>query len=227
MLHHGRVALWNSRMEEITGFEVARVIDRPLADFVYGRQRKQEVVETLKSCIEHTPPKLDLRIPLRNTKGCNAEKQYATVMMQASAPIIGLDKEGGITVWNTKTASMTGYASVDMVGELLLPVVDGGFTKIASEKINQALTGIEGADFELPLVTARGSRVEIVLCLTRRFDAIGCVMGVVEIGQDVTERNTKEMEYRKLLETANAPIFGGPSATQKRTPSRPARLSYR
>ncbi|RLN46558.1 hypothetical protein BBI17_005403, partial [Phytophthora kernoviae] len=42
------------------------------------------------------------------------EKQYATVMMQANAPIIELDKEGNITVWNSKTASMTGYASVDM-----------------------------------------------------------------------------------------------------------------
>ncbi|KAE9226396.1 hypothetical protein PF004_g11658 [Phytophthora fragariae] len=97
--------------------------------------------------------------------------------MQASA-IIDLDKEGEITVWSTTTASMTGYASVDMVSELLLPVVD------------------------------RGSRVEIVLCLTPRFETIGSVMGVVAIGQDVTERNTKEMEYRKLIQTANAPIFG-------------------
>ncbi|KAE8889333.1 hypothetical protein PF008_g12044 [Phytophthora fragariae] len=104
-------------------------------------------------------------------------------MMQASA-IIDLDKEGEITVWSTTTASMTGYASVDMVSELLLPVVDGGLTKIA------------------------GSRVEIVLCLTPRFETIGSVMGVVAIGQDVTERNTKEMEYRKLIQTANAPIFG-------------------
>ncbi|KAE9304588.1 hypothetical protein PF001_g12994 [Phytophthora fragariae] len=136
------------------------------------------------------------------------EKQYATVMMQANAPIIELDKEGNITVWNSKTASMTGYASVDMVGEPLLPVVDESFRKIVSEKINQALTGIAGADFELPLVTARGSSVEIVLCLTPRFDTLGSVMGVVAIGQDVTERNTKEMEYRKLIDTANAPIFG-------------------
>ncbi|KAL4133534.1 hypothetical protein PRIC2_003851 [Phytophthora ramorum] len=136
------------------------------------------------------------------------EKQYATVMMQANAPIIELDKEGNITVWNFKTASMTGYASVDMVGEPLLPVVDRSFRKIVSEKIDQALSGIAGADFELPLVTARGSRVEIVLCLTPRFDTLGSVMGVVAIGQDVTERNTKEMEYRKLIETANAPIFG-------------------
>uniref|UniRef100_A0AAV1UGF4 histidine kinase n=1 Tax=Peronospora matthiolae TaxID=2874970 RepID=A0AAV1UGF4_9STRA len=142
------------------------------------------------------------------TEWASQEKQYATVMMQANAPIIELDKEGNITVWNSKTASMTGYASVDMVGEPLLPVVDESFRKIVSEKINQALTGTPGADFELPLVTARGSRVEIVLCLTPRFDTLGSVMGVVAIGQDVTERNTKEMEYRKLIETANAPIFG-------------------
>ncbi|CAI5702505.1 unnamed protein product [Peronospora effusa] len=142
------------------------------------------------------------------TEWASQEKQYATVMMQANAPIIELDKEGNITVWNSKTASMTGYTSVDMVGEPLLPVVDESFRKIVSEKINQALTGIAGADFELPLVTARGSRVEIVLCLTPRFDTVGSVMGVVAIGQDVTERNTKEMEYRKLIETANAPIFG-------------------
>ncbi|TDH67282.1 hypothetical protein CCR75_003116 [Bremia lactucae] len=136
------------------------------------------------------------------------EKQYATVMMQANAPIIELDKEGNITVWNSKTESMTGYSSVDMVGEPLLPVVDESFQKIVSQKIDQALTGIAGADFELPLVTARGSRVEIVLCLTPRFNTLGSVMGVVAIGQDVTERNTKETEYKKLIETANAPIFG-------------------
>ncbi|KAG1709124.1 hypothetical protein DVH05_022756 [Phytophthora capsici] len=236
----GCVALWNPRMEEITGFEAGRVVGRPLADFVYGKQRKLEVMETIVACIEAKTPELELRIPLRNTKGRNAqvltnmtpllaedgscvgvygvgqdvtewaiqEKQYATVMMQANAPIIELDKEGNIRVWNTKTASMTGYASVDMVGEQLLPVVDESFRKIVSDKIDQALTGIPGADFELPLVTARGSRVEIVLCLTPRFDSLGSVMGVVAIGQDVTERNTKEMEYRKLIETANAPIFG-------------------
>ncbi|ETM51175.1 hypothetical protein L914_04929, partial [Phytophthora nicotianae] len=221
----GRVALWNPRMEDITGFEADRVIGRLISDFVYGKQRKQEIRETIEACIEDKRPELELRIPLRNTKGRNAqvltnmtpllaedgtcvgvygvgqdvtewaiqEKQYATVMMQANAPIIELDKEENITVWNSKTASMTGYASVDMLGEPLLPVVDESFRKIVSEKIDQALTGIPGADFELPLVTARGSRVEIVLCLTPRFDTLGSVMGVVAIGQDVTERNTKEM----------------------------------
>ncbi|RLN96596.1 hypothetical protein BBJ28_00000139 [Nothophytophthora sp. Chile5] len=137
------------------------------------------------------------------------EKQYANVMMQANAPIIELDKDANVTLWNSKTASMTGYASVDIVGEPLLPMVDQSFRERVSEKIEQTLRiGTAGADFELPLVTAAGSRVEIVLCLTPRFDTLGAVMGIVAIGQDVTERNAKEMEYRKLIDTANAPIFG-------------------
>ncbi|KAE9338481.1 hypothetical protein PF008_g12043 [Phytophthora fragariae] len=56
MLHDGRVALLNPRMEEITGFEAAR-----------------DVVETLKSCIDHKRPELELHIPLRNTKGHNVQ----------------------------------------------------------------------------------------------------------------------------------------------------------
>ncbi|RLN71740.1 hypothetical protein BBJ29_002729, partial [Phytophthora kernoviae] len=118
----GRVALWNPRMEEMTGFETARVLGRPLADFVYGVQHKREIMATIEACIADKRPELELRIPLRNTKGRNTqvltnmtpllaedgtcvgvygvgqdvtewaiqEKQYATVMMQANAPIIEL-----------------------------------------------------------------------------------------------------------------------------------------
>eukprot|EP00644_Phytophthora_capsici_P009706 jgi/Phyca11/535407/estExt2_fgenesh1_pg.C_PHYCAscaffold_350068 len=303
----GCVALWNPRMEEITGFEAGRVVGRPLADFVYGKQRKLEVMETIVACIEAKTPELELRIPLRNTKGRNAqvltnmtpllaedgscvgvygvgqdvtewaiqEKQYATVMMQANAPIIELDKEGNIRVWNTKTASMTGYASVDMVGEQLLPVVDESFRKIVSDKIDQALTdvterntkemeyrklietanapifgvdteahlseyspdevmgvdlvdtliseefrpavaavfesafkGTETANFEFPLVTKTGRKVEILLNATPRYDHTGQLVGVVGIGQDITDRIIQEKEYSRLIDTANAPIFG-------------------
>ncbi|CAI5730928.1 unnamed protein product [Peronospora destructor] len=147
----GCVALWNPRMEDMTGFEASRVIGQPLIDFVYGIQHKEDVVAIIEACIEAKRPELELRIPLRNTKGRNAqvlinmtpllaedgscvgvygvgqdvtewasqEKQYATVMMQANAPIIELDKEGNITVWNSKTASMTGRREFpqDCVGE--------------------------------------------------------------------------------------------------------------
>jgi PAS domain S-box-containing protein len=34
------------------------------------------------------------------------------------------------------------------------------------------------------------------------------VIGVVGIGQDITARLAQEREYSKLIDTANAPIFG-------------------
>ncbi|GAB9466998.1 Hybrid signal transduction histidine kinase, partial [Globisporangium polare] len=137
------------------------------------------------------------------------EEQYATVIMQANAPIIELDKDAHITVWNAKTASMTGFLSEDMVGKPLLPLVDAKFRDAVASNIEHTLCmGIAGADFDLPLITSTGARLEIASCLTPRFDATGAVVGIVAIGQDVTERNAKKMEYRKFIDSANAPIFG-------------------
>ncbi|KAJ0412268.1 hypothetical protein ATCC90586_006654 [Pythium insidiosum] len=136
------------------------------------------------------------------------EKQYESVIMQANAPIIELDREAVITVWNAKTASLTGLAREAVVGTPLMPMVDAEHRALVADHIHQTLaTGVAGDEFELPLITATGARVEISLCLTPRFDAGGALVGVVAIGQDVTERNAKEMEYRKFIDSANAPIF--------------------
>ena len=43
---------------------------------------------------------------------------------------------------------------------------------------------------------------------TTRRDEQGNVIGVVGIGQDITARLAQEREYSKLIDTANAPIFG-------------------
>ncbi len=43
--------------------------------------------------------------------------------------------------------------------------------------------------------------------MTRR-DEQGNVIGVVGICQDITNRLAQEREYSKLIDTANAPIFG-------------------
>jgi PAS domain S-box-containing protein len=43
---------------------------------------------------------------------------------------------------------------------------------------------------------------------TTRRDEQGNVIGVVGIGQDITGRIAQEREYSKLIDSANAPIFG-------------------
>ena len=64
------------------------------------------------------------------------------------------------------------------------------------------------ANFEFPLITKAGARIEVLLNATTRRDEHGKVIGVVGIGQDITARLAQEREYSKLIDNANAPIFG-------------------
>ncbi len=47
-----------------------------------------------------------------------------------------------------------------------------------------------------------------MLNATTRRNEHGKVIGVVGIGQDITARLAQEREYSKLIDNANAPIFG-------------------
>ena len=47
-----------------------------------------------------------------------------------------------------------------------------------------------------------------MLNATTRRDEQGNIIGVVGIGQDITGRIAQEREYSKLIDSANAPIFG-------------------
>jgi PAS domain-containing protein len=78
-----------------------------------------------------------------------------------------------------------------------------------------ALGGRETANFEFPLFTKDKHRVEVLLNATTRRDVTGKPVGVIGVGQDITERKEVEIEKVQLaqelqafIDTANAPIFG-------------------
>ena len=83
------------------------------------------------------------------------------------------------------------------------------------EVLDNALRGKETANFEFPLYTKAAERVEILLNAATRRDANGEIVGVVGVGQDITELNTGKAELSRvandlkmLIESANAPILG-------------------
>jgi hypothetical protein len=53
-----------------------------------------------------------------------------------------------------------------------------------------------------------GGSIEILLNATAGRNPNGQVIGVVGIGQDITGRIAQEREYTRLIDTANALIFG-------------------
>ena len=80
---------------------------------------------------------------------------------------------------------------------------------------DNCMQGQGTADLEFGFFTRDHELVEILLNATPRTDACGRIVGMLGVGQDITERKQVEKEKMLLAQelqafvgTANAPIFG-------------------
>ena len=83
------------------------------------------------------------------------------------------------------------------------------------EVLDKALQGHETSNFDCHVFTKDHRRLEVLLNATPRTDESGRIVGMLGVGQDITERKQVEMEktqvaqeLQTLIDTANAPIFG-------------------
>jgi PAS domain S-box-containing protein len=137
------------------------------------------------------------------------EKEYSKLIDNANAPIFGVDTQGRVNVWNKCARKIVGYTLEEVMGQNLVgEFITKEYKYAVSTVLEKALRGEETANFEFPLITKQGVRIEVLLNATTRRDEQGNVIGVVGIGQDITGRIAQEREYSKLIDSANAPIFG-------------------
>ncbi len=134
----------------------------------------------------------------------------------ANAPIFGIDAAGLVNEWNQRAEQLTGFAKIDVMGkDLVAGFITDDYKASVKGILDKALQGEESANYEFPLYTKTGDRVDVLLNSTSRRDAAGHIMGVVGVGQDITELNKIRLEQEsvandltQLIDTANAPIFG-------------------
>ena len=137
------------------------------------------------------------------------EREYSNLINNANAPIFGVDNEGMVNVWNQCAMHLVGYSTEEVMGHRLVEeFITKDYQASVQTVLDKALDGEETANFEFPLMTKAGVRLEVLLNATTRRDEQGNIIGVVGIGQDITARLAQEREYSKLIDSANAPIFG-------------------
>jgi PAS domain S-box-containing protein len=145
-----------------------------------------------------------------------SQKELMQFIDTANAPIFGIDAHGSINEWNKQSEKITGYTKAEVLGlDLVANFITDEYKVPVGEVLNKALEGEETANYEFPLYTKSGERVDVLLNSTTRRDATGKIVGVVGVGQDITELNKVRLEQASialdltlLVDTANAPIFG-------------------
>ena len=135
----------------------------------------------------------------------------------ANAPIFGIDAEGLVNEWNRKAAAITGnFCKEEVMGRSLVrDFITSELQDSVQEVLQKALSGEETDNFEFPLYTKDGRRVEVLLNAATRRNTSNAIVGVVGVGQDITDRKNAETrvsllaaDLRLLIDNANAPIIG-------------------
>jgi two-component system, cell cycle sensor histidine kinase and response regulator CckA len=116
----------------------------------------------------------------------------------ANAPIIGIDENGLVNEWNQMAVQITGFTKREVVGrELVADFITEEYKASVWEVLAKALTGEETANFEFPLYTKDEKRVEVLLNASSRRNIEGQIVGVLGVGQDITEIRAKEAAERR------------------------------
>ena len=144
------------------------------------------------------------------------DNDLSMLVETANAPIFGIDDSGLVNEWNRKAAQITGFSRDEVMGRSLVKdFITADYQNAVQEVLQNALRGEETANFEFPLYTKEGERVEVLLNAATRRNAVGTVTGVVGVGQDITDRKNAETrvsllaaDLRLLIDSANAPIIG-------------------
>ncbi len=119
----------------------------------------------------------------------------------ANAPIFGIDKKGNVNEWNQKAEEITGYSKEEVKGKSFVETyITDEYKESVNDVLVRALKGEETANYEVPIYSKYGVRIMVLLNATTRRNTKGEVIGVVGVGQDITEIDN----LRKDLGISNA-----------------------
>ena len=80
----------------------------------------------------------------------------------ANAPIFGIDGNYLVNEWNRKAAEITGYEKEEVMGKDLVALyITPEFQTPVKEVLRNALAGTQTDNYEFPLYTKAGERVEV------------------------------------------------------------------
>ena len=124
---------------------------------------------------------------------------FGQLVDTANAPIFGIDADGLVNEWNYKTAEITGFTKEDAFTKpLITTFIKESLRANVQSAMNNALKGVETANYELEFQTKSGSSRYLLVNATTRRDPNGAIVGVVGVAQDVTNDRNHSLELQLI-----------------------------
>ena len=120
----------------------------------------------------------------------------------SSISILSTDLEGTVLFWNKGAENIFGYKADEMVGRQKIDTLysDDETKRVTKELSASLLKDREGKSCEIKEITKNGRELCIHLTLSPRFDENGEIVGILGIGEDITERVQAEEALKNSQE---------------------------
>lgn len=154
------------------------------------RDADQSVTGIFIQAIDVTPQKIfEKKITI-------VAREYQSVIENANAVIIGMDARGYVTEWNEMTTQVTGYSKRESYIHRFVDFLGDESSQSFSAAIEKVLQGDVITNFEMIVRAKDGRNITLLINATPRRSATAEVVGILLIGQDITELTA----YRLSLE---------------------------
>ncbi len=133
---------------------------------------------------------------LKEEELCQKKAALQNILESPSAvSILGTDFEGNIIFWNKGAENMLGYSAEEMVNKekIFKLYPEGGDSLKIIQEVNQHILKEKvGMTCEVEECTKDGQKLLVRLTLSPRFDEAGKVIGILGVGENITERKKAE-----------------------------------
>ena len=133
---------------------------------------------------------------LKEDELCQKKVALQNILESPSAvSILGTDFDGNIIFWNKGAENMLGYTAEEMIGKekiFKLYPKDGESRQTIQEVHKYILKEKKGMTCEVEECTKSGQKLWVQLTLSPRFDETGKVIGILGVGENITERKKAE-----------------------------------
>ena len=142
-------------------------------------------------------------------KARESSRMLHELIQSAPLPIIHMDREGRVALWNPAAESTFGWTAGEALGRTPSDVPGDSLERFL-QGIQETVTDRPMHGLEVPLQRNDGSRVHIRISSAPVTDAAGNPAGVLAILEDITERKRTEEALRRTTESLETLIESSP-----------------